>query len=102
MIRIFRNSIPPTTTVQNFHKKLETAHGDLHVDVAFWGGFVKGNKNELLHLVDAGVVGFKCFMCPSGVDEFPNVDAHDVEEALKVLEHTNTVLAVRNMQNKNI
>lgn len=64
------------------------------MDVAFWGGLVKGNKDELLRLVDAGVVGFKCFMCPSGVDEFQYVDANDINEALKILEKTDTVLAV--------
>lgn len=91
----FRNSIPPTTTVENFHKKLEVAHNQLHVDVAFWGGLVKGNKKELQGLVNAGVVGFKCFMCPSGVDEFPYVNSEDIQEALAVLQHTDSVLAVR-------
>lgn len=94
IVIIFRNSIPPTTTVENFHRKLEAAHNQLHVDVAFWGGLVKGNKDELLRLVDAGVVGFKCFMCPSGVDEFPYADTGDIDEALKVLEKTDSVLAV--------
>lgn len=102
-IIFYRNSIPPTTTVENFHKKLEYAHNQLHVDVAFWGGLIKGNKNQLLHLIDAGVVGFKCFMCPSGVDEFPYVNPEDIEEALQALEHTDTVLAVRmKIDTKNI
>lgn len=45
-------------------------------------------------MVKAGVVGFKCFLCPSGVDEFPNVTKQDVEASLKELEGTNSVLAV--------
>ena len=45
-------------------------------------------------MVKAGVVGFKCFLCPSGVDEFPHVTKNDVEEALKELQGTNSVLAV--------
>ncbi len=44
-----------------------------HVDVGFWGGVVPGNAGELDALVDAGVRGFKCFLVPSGVDEFPAV-----------------------------
>lgn len=44
--------------------------------------------------MDAGVVGFKCFLCPSGVDEFPNVNKSEVELALQALESTNSVLAV--------
>lgn len=42
----------------------------------------------------AGVVGFKCFLCPSGVDEFNAVTMNDVERALQILEGSNTVLAV--------
>ena len=45
-------------------------------------------------MVEAGVVGFKCFLCPSGVDEFPEVAKQDVEAALRELEGTNSVLAV--------
>lgn len=52
--------------------------------------------------MDAGIVGFKCFMCPSGVDEFPYINANDIEEALEVLEQTDAVLAVRITINKNL
>lgn len=41
------------------------------------------------------MIGFKCFMCPSGVDEFPFVDEEEIRKAVKVLENTDTVLAVR-------
>ena len=54
------------------------ARGHCHVDVAFWGGVVPGNAGELDALVDAGVRGFKCFLAPSGVDEFPAVDEDDL------------------------
>lgn len=45
-------------------------------------------------MVDQGVVGFKCFLCPSGVPEFPNVNAEEVEIALRELQNTDAVLAV--------
>lgn len=51
-------------------------------------------QNELLRLLEAGVVGFKCFLCPSGVREFQHVNFQDVENAIKVLENTSAVLAV--------
>lgn len=51
-------------------------------------------QRELKDMAEAGVVGFKCFLCPSGVDEFPNVTKQDVEASLKELEGTNSVLAV--------
>ena len=68
------NSIPATTTVAALEAKRAAARGRCHVDVGFWGGVVPGNAGELDALVDAGVRGFKCFLVPSGVDEFPAVD----------------------------
>lgn len=41
-------------------------------------------------------MGFKCFMCPSGVDEFPFVDEDEIKKAVNVLENCDTVLAVSN------
>ncbi|XP_011875357.1 PREDICTED: allantoinase, mitochondrial isoform X2 [Vollenhovia emeryi] len=87
------NSIPPTTTLVNLEAKARAAYAKTFVDVAFWGGVVPGNRHELRSLIDAGVVGFKCFLCPSGVDEFPHVSADDVRETLLELLPTKTVLA---------
>ncbi|XP_041977126.1 allantoinase-like [Aricia agestis] len=87
------NSIPPTTTVENLKIKAESAKGNVYVDVGFWGGVIVGNQDCLRDLVDAGVVGFKCFLCPSGVDEFPNVGRKDLELAFDALEGTESVLA---------
>jgi allantoinase len=87
------NSIPPTTTKKNLETKMMAAKGKMHVDVAFWGGVIPGNQRELKEMIEAGVVGFKCFLCPSGVDEFPEVAKQDVEAALRELEGTNSVLA---------
>ncbi|XP_063620311.1 allantoinase-like [Cydia splendana] len=87
------NSIPPTTTVEYLKTKASSAKGNVYVDVGFWGGVIPGNQDSLKDLVKAGVVGFKCFLCPSGVDEFPNVDAADLEKAFKALEGTGSLLA---------
>lgn len=87
------NSIPPTTTVENLKIKASSADGNVFVDVGFWGGVIVGNDDSLRDLVEAGVVGFKCFLCPSGVDEFPNVGREDLEKAFAALEGTGSVLA---------
>lgn len=82
------NSIPATTTRQALAAKVESAHGRLHVDCGFWGGVVPANArnaDELHAMVDAGVCGFKAFLVPSGVDEFPCVDESDLRAALPVL-----------------
>lgn len=88
------NSIPPTTTVAGFNEKLRAAQGQCYVDVGFWGGVVPGNTAELAPLFEAGVVGFKCFLVHSGVDEFPNVVEYDLREALPELARLGAVLIV--------
>ena len=68
------NSLPPTTTAAHLDTKRAVARTKVHVDVGFWGGAVPDNVEELRPLHDAGVFGFKCFLSPSGVDEFPELD----------------------------
>ncbi len=79
------NSIPPTTTVNGLAAKQAAAVGRCFVDVAFWGGVVPGNAAELEPLARAGVRGFKCFLSPSGVEEFPHVGESDLRQAMPVL-----------------
>jgi len=79
------NSIPATTTLDGFNEKIAAASGKLNVDVGIWGGVVPGNTGELEKLWRAGVVGFKCFLIPSGVDEFPNVTESDLRAAMPEL-----------------
>lgn len=88
------NSIPPTTSIEGFEEKLSAARGQCSVDAAFWGGVVPGNTSELAALHSAGVVGFKCFLIHSGVDEFPNVTEADLREALPELTRLNSLLIV--------
>ena len=68
------NSIPPTTTLAGLEIKRAVAQPQVMVDVGFWGGAVPTNLDELEALHAAGVFGFKCFLLPSGVDEFPPLD----------------------------
>jgi allantoinase len=88
------NSIPATTTLDGLQAKLAAAEGKLHVDTAFWGGVVPGNTGELERLWEAGVVGFKCFLIHSGVDEFPNVTESDLRQAMPVLAQLGAPLIV--------
>ena len=79
------NSVPATTSVEALDTKRRAAARECHVDVAFWGGVVPGNVDHLEPLAAAGVLGFKCFLCPSGVDEFPHVSESDLDEVMPVL-----------------
>jgi allantoinase len=76
------NSIPPTTDVDALAVKRATTPGQLAVDLAFWGGAVPGNVGDLEALWEAGVVGFKCFLLPSGVDEFAPLDPPGLADAM--------------------
>jgi hypothetical protein len=88
------NSVPATTNVEALEAKRAAARGRVHVDVAFWGGVIPGNAGELDGLVDAGVRGFKCFLAPSGVDEFQHVTERDLREALPIVARRGVPLLV--------
>ena len=88
------NSIPATTTLAAFKTKLDEARNKCFVDVGFWGGVVPGNTRELAPMLEAGVVGFKCFLVPSGVDEFQHVTEADLREAMPELTRLDALLIV--------
>ncbi|MDI3417493.1 allantoinase AllB [Streptomyces luteolus] len=76
------NSLPPTTTVDNLRTKQEVAAAKAHIDIGFWGGALPDNVADLKPLHDAGVYGFKCFLSPSGVDEFPHLDREQLAASM--------------------
>ncbi|GAQ84808.1 Dihydroorotase and related enzymes [Klebsormidium nitens] len=81
------NNIPITTTPEALAVKLKAAEGKLSVDVGFWGGLTPENavnETKLSELLEAGVLGLKAFLCPSGT-EFPQTTPQQIESALPVL-----------------
>ncbi|MGW7264668.1 allantoinase AllB [Streptomyces sp. NPDC054842] len=76
------NSLPPTTTVGHLRTKQDVARPKAHIDVGFWGGALPDNVKDLRPLHDAGVFGFKAFLSPSGVDEFPELDQEQLAQSL--------------------
>jgi allantoinase len=76
------NSIPPTLDDSSFDEKYEAASRSAIVDFALWGGLVDDDRVRLRGLARCGVVGVKAFTCPSGVDEFPHLDATRLPGAL--------------------
>lgn len=79
------NAIPATTTAGALEAKRTAANGKCVVNVEYIGGVVPGNAGELPGLRDAGVRAFKCFLVPSGVEEFPAVTETNLRVALPVL-----------------
>lgn len=88
------NSIPATTTVDALAEKRAAADGQCAIDVGFWGGVVPGNRDQLRAMIDAGVMGFKCFLIDSGVEEFAHVGAREAREALAILGEAGVPLLV--------
>ena len=88
------NSIPATTSVEALNMKRQAAAGKCFVDVGFWGGVVPGNTTALEPLWSAGAFGFKCFLVPSGVDEFESVGEADLRMAMPILARLGAPLLV--------
>ncbi|CAL9568656.1 Allantoinase [Streptomyces sp. enrichment culture] len=76
------NSLPPTTTVDHLRTKRKVAADKAHIDVGFWGGALPDNVEDLRPLHEAGVFGFKAFLSPSGVDEFPHLDQEQLARSM--------------------
>ena len=88
------NSNPVTTTEDALRIKLDAAQSKLWVDTAFFGGVVPGNTKALENMIEDGVVGFKCFLIHSGIDDFPNVTEADLRQAMPILAKHNVPLLV--------
>ncbi|MEO7456639.1 MAG: allantoinase AllB [Gemmatimonadaceae bacterium] len=88
------NSIPATTTLAALDAKRAAANGRIAVNVGLIGGVVPGNAHDLAPLAGAGITLFKCFLVPSGVDEFPSVNEADLRIAMPILASLGATLMV--------
>lgn len=85
------NSDPVTIDLGALEAKRSAARA-CAVDHAFWGGLVPGNTGQLAQLLDAGVRGIKCFLCPSGLAAFGPVGERELEPAMQAIAARNAVL----------
>jgi allantoinase len=88
------DSAPVTTTADALSIKQRAAQGNCAVDVAFWGGVIPGNLDDLEDLVAAGVRGFKCFLTDSGNPNFPHLNADEFRCAVRLIAGMDAVLLV--------
>ncbi len=68
------NASPPTVDAVSFDLKLAAAKDVALVDFCLWGGLVPGSPDRLDELAERGVVGFKAFMCETGIPDFERAD----------------------------
>jgi allantoinase len=88
------NSIPSTVNLAALQQKLSVVAAKSYVDFGLWGGVVPGNTADLLPLAEAGVMGFKAFMSPSGTDDFCNSDTATLKAAMQQIAPTGLRLAL--------
>ena len=88
------NSSPVTTSVRALNEKLFASVSQLHVNCGFYGGLIPGSSNHMQDLMDAGVLGIKCFLTHSGIEEFPNVTEKDLDKAMPIIAKHNVPLLV--------
>jgi allantoinase len=88
------NSLPPTLDEAALRAKESSAMRSAIVDYALWGGLVGPDQPSLRDLMMLGVVGLKAFLCPSGVPEFPHLDAGTLAPALAAAAAAGHLVAV--------
>ena len=68
------NSTPCTVNAREFDRKRAALEAASITDFGLWGGLVPGGVGEMAELAERGAVGFKAFLCDSGLPEFPRAD----------------------------
>lgn len=88
------NSTPPVITTSDLEKKRALATVKSKIDFALWGGLVAGNVGEMAGMAEAGAIGFKAFLCNSGMEDFPAADRETLFAGAKEAARLKKVLAV--------
>ena len=77
------NSLPVTTDTDAFDRKRAAAEAASHVDFGLWAGLVPGNADAIEGLWRRGALGFKAFLCDSGLPQFPPADDLTLLEGMR-------------------
>jgi allantoinase len=77
------NAHPPTLDAESFRLKQAAGEAKSVVDFSLWGGLTPANLEQMGELAACGVIGFKAFMCPSGIDDFLYADENTLREGMK-------------------
>ncbi len=68
------NSTPCTVNAREFTRKQKALEAASLADFGLWGGLIPGNVSEMANMAEQGAIGFKAFLCDSGLPEFPRAD----------------------------
>ena len=88
------NSTPCTVNAREFDRKQAALEASSITDFAIWGGLVPGAIPDMADMAARGAVGFKAFMCNSGLPEFPRADDQTLLDGLREAARLNLPVAV--------
>ena len=88
------NSKPPVLDGAAFDAKLVAMQAGSVADFGLWGGLTPANLDRLEELTGRGVVGFKAFMCDSGIDDFVHADDWTLFRGMHIAGQLDLIVAV--------
>lgn len=88
------NSTPPTINKESLDLKRKLSEEKSVINPNYWGGLVPENIDNLKELHDNGVIGFKAFMSPSGIEDFHHADDTTLYKGMKEIASFGSLLAV--------
>jgi allantoinase len=77
------NSTPCTINPEAFDRKRAALEASSITDFGLWAGLVPGSVEDMAALADRGAIGFKAFMCDSGLPEFPRADDRTLVDGMR-------------------
>jgi allantoinase len=77
------NSTPCTVNAREVERKRAALEASSIADFGLWGGLTPQSIPDMPAMAAAGVMGFKAFMCDSGLPEFPRADDTTMVDGMK-------------------
>jgi allantoinase len=77
------NSTPCTISAEQVDAKRAALEGSSVTDFGLWGGLIPSSVAHMAGMAERGVVGFKAFMCDSGLPEFPYSDDKTLRDGMR-------------------
>ena len=88
------NSSPPVITRAAFEEKRRIGEAKSCLDFALWAGLTPDSLDHMAAMADAGAIGFKAFMCPSGLDEFQSSNPSTLRKGMEIAARVGLPVAV--------
>ena len=88
------NSSPPVITRAAFEEKRRIGEAKSCLDFALWAGLTPESLDHMAAMADAGAIGFKAFMCPSGLDEFQSSNPSTLRKGMEIAARVGLPVAV--------